>query len=309
MGSYRHRWIVAAGVVVALLALPVLGAGLAEVGIGEWHDGGSATESAGMAAGSSESAETLGPPNWPSEPLDPSAVPGRYDVSNATEYPYATVGTVGSATGVMVSEYHVLTAAHVVTDADGDPYDTGSMTFTPGYRHAPDEPAEAPFGRANVTEMYVHPEWNGDPPVNDLALLVLDRPIGADAGSMALPDRAPRNVHSRNLHQAGYVHNVSGTRQIGSTPTPQPSSVGTDDGYHYYCGPLSHGDSGSPIWTDVDGRATLVSINSAWDSSQDCEDAAVGVRLDEQRLDLIRNWMRRDDPPESNPDTAVESGG
>lgn len=308
MGVYRRRWVVAAGVIVALLTLPVLGASFGAVGIGGWQDAGSASESTGLAAESPPATETLGPPHWPSEPLDPAAVPGRFDVPNTTEYPYATIGSVGSATGVLVSEYHVLTAAHVVTDDDGDPYDTESMTFTPGYRQAHDEPVEAPFGRANVSTIYVHPGWQGDPPEDDLALLVLDWPIGADAGSMALPDRALRDVHSRDLQQAGYVHNVTGTRQIGSAPTPQPSAAGTDDGYHYYCGPLSHGDSGSPVWTDVDGRATLVSINSAWDSSQDCEDAAVGVRLDEQRLDLIRGWMERDDHPEPNADY-IESGG
>lgn len=306
MRRYRRRWLLAIGVATLVLAGPILAGGLSRFVGADWRSQDSTTRSSGVAGDPTGEAETLGPPDWPSEPLDPSAVPGRDDVPDTTAYPYATVGTVRSATGVLVSEYHVLTAAHVVTDDEGVPDDTDSMTFTPGFRDAPGEPAEAPFGRANVTDLYVHPEWDGNPPEDDLALLELDRPIGAAAGSMALPDRALRDVHSRGLQQAGYVHNVTGRRLIASTPAPRPTARGTDDGYHYYCGPLSNGDSGSPIWTDVDGVATIVSVNSAFDSSKHCDDAAVGVRLDEQRLDLIRKWMGRDDRSERDTDPASE---
>lgn len=305
MGAFRWRLILVVGVTMGLLAAPVFGAGSLGTGATTAQGGeGPSIEQRGSAADSRAPPDTLGPPDWPAEPLDPEAVPGRYEVRNTTEQPYSSIGHIG-ASGTLVSDYHVLTAAHVVSDDDGTPLPAESLAFTPGLRIVPNGSTQAPYGRANVEDVYVHPEWAGDPPANDLAIVVLDRPVGAIAGSMALPEQALWNAHSHELWQAGYVRNVTGDRLISSRPTPRPSAIGTSDGYHYYCGPLSHGDSGSPIWTEVDGTPTIVSVNSAFDSSSDCRDAAVGIQMDAARTNLVRAWMGLDDRPRAKADLVV----
>lgn len=310
MGAYRRRWVLALAVTATLLLAPVLGAvplGVDAISATDWTRG---SAEAGATPGDTAAPATLGPPNWPAEPLAPEDVPGRHDVRNTSEYPHSTVGHLG-ATGTLISEYHVLTAAHVVTHENGTPLDLEELTFTPGLRAPSDGPIEAPFGRAEVVDVHLHPEWDGGPPDDDLAVLVLDRPVGAVAGSMTLPDGELPDRDARDLQQAGYVNNVTGNRQVSSTPVPQPSRVGADDGYHYYCGPLSHGDSGSPVWTDVDGTPTIVSVNSAFDSSSDCDDPAVGVRMDEQRTERVHDWLDQNERPEAKADLVVapETGG
>lgn len=306
MASFRGRLGIAVLVTLALLAVPAFGVGALTADETSDADRMGATGGAADATGSAASPGTLGPPNWPAAPLDPVDVPGRHEVENTSEYPHSTVGHLG-ASGALVSDYHVLTAAHVVTHDNGTPMDRDELTFTPGLRVVPEGPTDAPFGRAEIEEIHVHPDWDGSPPDDDLALLVLDRPVGEIAGSMALPESAVTDLHSRELEQAGYVNNVTGNRQISSTPVPQSSAVGSDDGYHYYCGPLSHGDSGSPIWTDVDGTPTIVSVNSAFDGSADCDDSAVGVRMDPRRTERVRNWMAQTERPAAKADLAIAS--
>lgn len=308
MGPARPEWrSLLVGTIVVLLSLAVVvGAlGADAGGVGGADRGATAADGDAPAA-------TLGPPDWPREPLDPEAIPGRHDVEDTTEYPYATIGHVG-ASGVLVSDYHVLTAAHVVSHDDGTPKAPENLTFTPGLRVTPDGPVEAPFGRANVEAVYVHPAWEGEAPEHDLALLVLDRPVGAVAGLMALPEEGVTDAHQRDLQQAGYVNNVTGARQLTAEPVPQQAAAereargDPDDGYHYYCAPVSRGDSGSPVWTEVDGTPTVVSVNAAFDAPSECDDAAVGVLLNDSRLDLVRDWMAQSERPATGADLVVAS--
>lgn len=311
MAAFRRSWLGLLAV-AALVAGTALGVGLAPTDAAAPGTDAPAFErtdlerGGSVAYGEASNGSTLGPPDWPAEPLDPGDVPGRAEVVNASAYPNSAIGHVG-ASGVLVSDYHVLTAAHVVTDDEGRPIDADRLTFTPGLRAVPGDRASVPFGRADVESIHVHPDWAGDPPEQDLALLVLDRPVGTVAGSMALDPDAAERPSEHVLRQAGYPENVSGARMVASRPDARPERTAANPGYQHYCAPVSTGDSGSPIWTYVDGTPTVLSVNADWDGGASCADGAVGVRMDADRVATVERWMARDDRPAAKADLVVAS--
>ena len=105
----------------------------------------------------------------------------RYEVKDATQYPYRWVGTLTftlesgkrvSCTGSLIGPDSVVTSGHCLSDKFTD------MTFSPGQNGD-----SKPFGTANVTQVWMDENKRSEQDIErDWAVAKLDQPLGNKAG-------------------------------------------------------------------------------------------------------------------------------
>ncbi|OOV78175.1 trypsin-like serine peptidase [Mammaliicoccus fleurettii] len=128
------------------------------------------------------------------------AIVGQDDrkiVEDINKSPYKSIVSINtyidesiyySGTGFMIDDYAVLTAAHVVM-SDNKDEDIKKIIVNAGYKER-----KPTIDIARVIKIYVMPEWINTQNRNyDMALLILDKPLGKKIGKLKIVDKSALN--------------------------------------------------------------------------------------------------------------------
>jgi len=203
---------------------------------------------------------------------------GRKNISNTTTWPYSIHtqlsmtlnGDTYGGSGSMVGPHHLLTCGHCV-------YDFDKGIFFEDISAYPALNGEiAPFGKVKVTKAYMFKGWRdqGDQRF-DMALLLLDQPIGEYVGWGGLLSAVDTELSQEEVHITGYPGD-KGFKQMWSmshkikTIKPEQFDYEIDT-----CG----GQSGSAIWINQGGLPMILGVHTLGSNSINS-----GVRLSIQKF-------------------------
>lgn len=228
----------------------------------------------------------------------------RQRVTPTTEFPWKAMGQLlmkfpngqtYSGTGVLVDKQHVLTAAHnlfgndiggwatevwFIPARDGDARPYGSLPaqnifVTEEYRTlSPADPNATPTG--TVTDYTQYTE--------DYGLVRLREPV-------ELPIFGMYAASNQQLRAPARITGYPGDKPAGTMWTDEKSLNNADDHFLFYKINTYKGQSGAAIIEDLGlpvGK-TIVGVHVAGSTKLDIN---FGVRLDEDKLAQIRDWMQ-----------------
>jgi hypothetical protein len=203
-------------------------------------------------------------------------------------------------TGTLLSDgRHILTAAHVLTDSDGNIAEASTkIEFFLPFPGEPDVPV--PYENVPASSFHIHPGWHGTSsilvPDNDLAII--------DLPSLAPPGAEGRDIY-RGTDEVGQTFQVvgygkTGTGDTGDTIADHEKRQGlnvfdtADDGKLEFLFRrvanqvfVAHGDSGGPDL--VDGK--IAGVNSMIRETFGEPDSTFGERAFSTRVSAYADWI------------------
>lgn len=158
-----------------------------------------------------------------------------------------------SGSGSIVGPQHILTCAHNV-------YDISKKFFAQIIHVYPGRNSkEAPFGKAKVTKTYVFKEWTTlGIKQFDIALLVLDKPIGLITGWGAMCHKNDGHILQKKFHITGYP----GDKPDDTMWTMQHTISKISNEILEYQIDTFKGQSGSAIWINKPGKPTIYGVHT-----------------------------------------------
>lgn len=254
----------------------------------------------------------------------------RAQVDDSTESPYSAVVQIRRDTdrrlstfdslgsGVLVSDRHVVTAAHVVYDEETErQLSTSDLAVAPGQNDQVDHDG-LPYGTAQVVSVNAEAnpyttgisdavaEWlslvgvdaTGKCHACDFAILTLDRPVGAFSGTLE-----PRTTggFEGTVLTAGYPQDTpSATQwlakgQYDQTVWPDVVEIRI---------PVTHGNSGGPVWSDDEDGSFFGIMTGTWPHVTN----SLATPINEDRLDDIDQQIQADGAPTARADLHVVEG-
>ncbi len=207
---------------------------------------------------------------------DTEAFPWRCACKVFADFP---TGPTMIGSGVMVGRSHMLTAAHVVYDADLGGW--ADLTVIPGY-----DDGYEPYGRfADVTST-TFTGWtdNGDF-AYDMALVELDAPAGDSTGWLGMWAAPASPLRKKKLTTSGFPGDVAdGEAMVAARG--KLNAVGAETLYYKRTLDMMPGQSGSGMWVRKGSSTYVVGVISWYDDSTNAS-----VRLSGWKFDRIVEWM------------------
>lgn len=197
----------------------------------------------------------------------------------------------GIASGIMVGPQHVLTCAHNIYSKEDNTWDVEGLKIVPGLGRN-----TAPFTILGCSRIFTFDEYiqaaNETDPIArnfDLALLILDYPIGyytGWAGMVCLPDN---NLTDIRVRITGYPGDKGGVTPL--TMETQGLKFSEDRlSYFLYTWP---GNSGSGICTFDEENPYVLGVHTWGDGIHKGDGRNSGVRLSRQKLDMVLVWIEQ----------------
>lgn len=227
----------------------------------------------------------------------------RQRVNDTNSPPFSCVGMVSAnwgpeagytartGTGVLIGDRVVLTCAHVVIDSQ-----VGwarSISFSPGkngYRE--------PFGSIPVIQSATHQQWiTGQDDNYDICLLLLNSPIGSQAGTMKVVAQNSSFFNGAQLNITGYPGDLGWDEMFNGAG----QAFGTDGNLiqHYLDG--GPGQSGAPMWFQDQAGAYITTGVYTGDvdvleENRVVESYSIGVRITDEFCQWINDFLAEHDP-------------
>ncbi|MDX1797554.1 MAG: trypsin-like peptidase domain-containing protein [Candidatus Lokiarchaeia archaeon] len=225
---------------------------------------------------------------------------GRVKITDTSSYPWSSIckleitaadKSLFIGSGAIIDPYHVLTCGHCIYI-----HDHGGWVSQ--VRVIPGQAGQArPFGIAFATYYRTYNEWiQSEAPQHDWALITLDRTIGNQTGWMGRKTALYTDpIYIGTLYTAGYPGDLDNGEYMY-----YDSDVGdrADNFNHWYWMDTAGGQSGSPVWEEVNGSYYILTINAY--EYENGTDANFGTRLNQDKFDQLNIWLGEDTPP-SNP--------
>ena len=214
-------------------------------------------------------------------PADPSHGPYRSIGQLLIYYPD---GTVGQSTAFLVG------AAHILTTADGFVGPAGIRDFDLAVFTPALQGDRRPYGSGTIVNVAV-PEVYVDAcerHAYGMAIAVLDRPLGEQAGYLAYDFAAAAyEVTSARVTTAGYAADLGEATMVRTRGRIERDGY---PGVWWHDLDAAPGQQGSPLWIDRDGEAVVVGIYLRGSRRHSC---AVGPAFKpEAAVNALADWIR-----------------